>query len=150
MLLLSRLHDLIAHQSPGQTLMPDHERDALLSTAALLVLVTKVDGRLRPSELAGLSAFLGSRFGLTPEGVGEVLDEARAITEEADPATLAERILHDLRAPDRARLVALAYRMAILDGEVHEFEEDLIWRVARLLGIEEGDLAAIRRDALAA
>ena len=42
----------------------------------------------------------------------------------------------------------MAYRVAAVDGFVHEFEDDLVWRIGRLLGLDEGAIAAIREDAL--
>ncbi|MGO4571961.1 TerB family tellurite resistance protein [Microvirga sp. 2TAF3] len=49
---------------------------------------------------------------------------------------------------ERPRLLALAYRVAAIDGVVHEFEDDLIWRMGRLLGLSAETLAAIKGEAL--
>ena len=57
-------------------------------------------------------------------------------------------ILQDTEPEDRPRLLAMAYRVAAVDGFVHEFEDDLVWRIGRLLGFGEDDIAAIREDAL--
>jgi uncharacterized tellurite resistance protein B-like protein len=41
----------------------------------------------------------------------------------------------------------MAYRVAAVDGFVDEFEDDLVWRIGRLLRLDEGAVAAIREDA---
>ena len=100
-------------------------------------------------EETGLHAMLRSRFGLSEEHVARVLDHADAIAAELDPAaTLAERILQELAPEDRPPVMAMAYRIAGLDGYLHEFEEDLLWRIGRLLDLSESEIAALREKAL--
>ena len=92
---------------------------------------------------------LGSRFGLTSEQAERLMAHAAEIEGTLDPSTtLIDRIAQDVPFEERPRLLALAYRIAGIDGTVHEFEDDLIWRTGRLLGLSEGDLAAIKADAL--
>jgi uncharacterized tellurite resistance protein B-like protein len=42
----------------------------------------------------------------------------------------------------------MAYRIAALDGYLHEFEEDLLWRIGRLLGLSDSEVVALREKAL--
>jgi hypothetical protein len=42
----------------------------------------------------------------------------------------------------------LAYRIAAVDGVVHDFEEDLIWRLGARLGLAEGEIASARERAV--
>ncbi len=35
--------------------------------------------------------------------------------------------------------------MAYADGKAHEFEENLVWRVAELLGVSSADRLALKR-----
>jgi uncharacterized tellurite resistance protein B-like protein len=96
-----------------------------------------------------LRVLLGSRFGLTREGAERLLAHAAEIEGTLDPSTtLVDRLLQDVSVEDRPRLLALAYRIAAIDGTVHEFEDDLIWRTGRLLDLSEGEIAALRAEAL--
>jgi uncharacterized tellurite resistance protein B-like protein len=36
---------------------------------------------------------------------------------------------------DRERVIAMMWKLGYADGKVHEFEDNLIWRVAELLGV---------------
>jgi uncharacterized tellurite resistance protein B-like protein len=44
--------------------------------------------------------------------------------------------------------MAMAYRIAALDGHLHEFEENLLWRIGRLLRFSEPEIAILRESAL--
>ncbi|MBF9232917.1 tellurite resistance TerB family protein [Microvirga alba] len=120
-----------------------------LTVAALLTLVVHADGRVLQVEAEGLRSLLRSRFGLGEDEVEHLLAHAGEIEETLDPSTtLIDRILHDVRFKDRPALLKLAYRIAAIDGVVHDFEDDLIWRTGRLLGFSESDLTAIKAAAL--
>jgi uncharacterized tellurite resistance protein B-like protein len=136
------LHDTLGTDDPAET--GEH-----LSVAALLSLVARADGRLLKVEEEGLRVLLGSRFGLTREGAERLLAHAAEIEGTLDPSTtLVDRLLQDVSVEDMPRLLALAYRIAAIDGTVHEFEDDLIWRTGRLLDLSEGEIAALRAEAL--
>jgi uncharacterized tellurite resistance protein B-like protein len=136
------LHDTLGTDDPAET--GEH-----LSVAALLILVARADGRMLPVEEEGLRVLLGSRFGLTREGAERLLAHAAEVEGTLDPSTtLVDRLLQDVSVEDRPRLLALAYRIAAIDGTVHEFEDDLIWRTGRLLDLSEGEIAALRAEAL--
>ncbi|AWM85606.1 TerB family tellurite resistance protein [Microvirga sp. 17 mud 1-3] len=120
-----------------------------LTVAALLALVAQADGRLLRVEEEELRRALRARFGLEESEVERLVARARDGDAAPDPATtLIDRIVQDIPPTERPRLLALAYRIAAVDGNIHEFEDDLIWRTGRLLGLSETELADARRDAL--
>ncbi len=140
--LQAALHDAFG---PAET-RPD---EAELTLAALLILVSRIDGQVLKVEESGVRRLLQSRFGLGEEGVARLLEQVDRMGEDVDQvATLSDRILHDVSLDERPRVLAMAYRMAALDGFLHEFEEDLIWRIGRLLGQSESEISAIREEAL--
>lgn len=48
--------------------------------------------------------------------------------------------------PDgRIQVVGMLWDMAHADGAVHEFEENVVWRVAELLGVSTRDRVELRR-----
>jgi uncharacterized tellurite resistance protein B-like protein len=144
---ISRLRDLFQDVTAADE--ADPEDDARLTVAALLALVARADGRVLEVEQKGLRVLLRSRFGLSDERVERVLEHADEIVGDVDEAAgLTDRILHDIGPVDRPKLLAMAYRIAAIDGHLHEFEEDLIWRVGRLLGLSDDEVAAIAQDAL--
>lgn len=118
--------------------------DDQLATAALLVHVARVDGRIDEAEHGMLVSLLGSGFGLTAAGAEALLQRADRFDFEVDDvAALVEMVEHDA-AQDGERLLAMAYRVAAADGAVAEFEDDLIWRMGQLLGLPDAAIERIR------
>ena len=147
MSLISRLRDLFEPRPAAEP--PRPEADARLTVAALLVLVARVDGRVVEAEETGLHALLRSRFSLSEEQVRAVIAQTDAMAGLDQAATVSDRILQEIGEAERPEVMALAYRIATLDGVLHEFEEDLLWRIGRLLGFSDAEAAAIRDEALA-
>jgi uncharacterized tellurite resistance protein B-like protein len=147
MSLLARLNEFFLDVlGPEGAAVPD---ETSLTVAALLVLVARIDGRVLKVEEEGLRALLRSRFGIGREDADRVLAQVDEIGQEVDQAsTLAARIGHDIAPEERSRVLAMAYRMAAIDGFVHEFEEDLLWRIGRLLGQSDAEIALARDEAL--
>ncbi|NNC01177.1 hypothetical protein HI113_45785, partial [Corallococcus exiguus] len=126
MSLIENLRDLFRDAVSADT---SEEQDQRITVASLLILVAQADGRVMNVEERGLSVLLQSYFGLSEDSASRLLDRAAEIGSELDPATsLADRILQDIAFDERPNLLVLAYRVAAIDGNVHEFEDDLIWR----------------------
>jgi uncharacterized tellurite resistance protein B-like protein len=143
MSVISALRDLLRPAAHS----PEHEEH--LTVASLLILVAHADGRVLQVETEGLRVLLGARFGLSSADADRVLQDAAEIEAAIDPSTtLIDRIVHDVPFEERSPLLALAYRIAAIDGVVHEFEDDLIWRTGRLLGFSDRDIADLKAAAI--
>lgn len=141
MSLVSRLLDLLSGAGEGAPApsVPDEQ----LAAAALLVHVARVDGRIVEAERRRIEEVARSRFGIGPETAAALIDAADAADREAETlSALVERTAQGLT--ERRRLLSAAYAVAAADGRLHEFEEDLVWRLGRLLGFDDGEIVAIR------
>lgn len=117
--------------------------DEELAAIALLVHVARVDGVLAEAEAERLCRLVEGRYAETRADAQALIARATAVDAQTrDMALLVEMIGHNSGGDDRARLLAMAWSVAGADGIVHEFEEALVWRLGRLLGLDE---AAIRR-----
>jgi uncharacterized tellurite resistance protein B-like protein len=47
----------------------------------------------------------------------------------------------------RVEVVAMLWEMANADGDLHEFEENVVWRVAELLGVSSRQRVSLRHAA---
>ncbi len=152
MSLVSRLIDLVA-DAVGSRTGPsgtDSVPDERLAAAALLVHVARVDGRIVDTERSRLETFAQGAFGPTREAAVRLVARADAVDRETDGLSdLVERMGHDLPAQERRRLLACAYEIAVADGRLHEFEDDLVWRLGRLLGFADAEILGIRAGAVA-
>jgi uncharacterized tellurite resistance protein B-like protein len=149
--MLSALQDLFRRlagddDEPNAMFGPD---DTRLAVAALLVHCMAVDGAIDSDEEAILRQVLGDEYGLS----GKELDTLIATATEADNQAVdlyrfTSVIKRDLDREQRARVVEQLWKMVYADGTVHEFEDNLVWRIAELLGIERYERLA-RKNAVA-
>ncbi|MBB2964420.1 TerB family tellurite resistance protein [Methylobacterium sp. R2-1] len=125
--------------------VPDGSEEHLAATA-LLVHVARADGVLDPAEAERLVRLVRRRYAASDAEAQSLIERAAAFeTQTRDMTSLVELIGSDGSSPEeRTRLLAMAWSVAGADGEVHEFEEALVWRLGKLLGIDEAGIAAAR------
>ncbi|MEM7566728.1 MAG: TerB family tellurite resistance protein [Pseudomonadota bacterium] len=121
--------------------------DTRLASAVLLVQASSVDGTVAPEEDAMLRDLLGRRFALDAAAVDALIAEARVQDSEAvDFYAFTSILKRDLDEDGRLEIIEMLWRMAWADGEVHAFEDNLIWRVSELLGISARDRVLAKRE----
>lgn len=124
--------------------------DTHLAATALLVHVARVDGILAPAESERLARLLRGRYAADAEAARALVARASAFSAETrDIADLVEMIPHGMEEAERARLLGMAWAVAAADGVVGEFEEALVWRLGKLLGLDEAAVVSARRYARA-
>ena len=133
---------------------PSHfaQNDYRLAATALLVHAAEIDGNISDAERAKLHAVIKRRFGLDDATTDELLAEATQAEHEAiDLYHFTSLINRSLDEDGRRRIVEMMWEIIYADGRVTEFESNLMWRAADLLGIsareriELGQQVASRR-----
>lgn len=110
--------------------------DYRVAAAALLFHVVAVDGAVSPEERDTLSQLLMRRYDLDREGAADLMSAAETADNEAIDLYGFTSILK--RHFDEAgceRIVEMMWTLVYADGSVHEFEDNIIWRVSELLGV---------------
>ena len=127
------------------------ESDYRLAAAALLVHTASIDGSISEAERAKLHAVIKQRFNLDDEATDELVAEATEADENAiDLYQFTARLNRSLDEEGRARMVEMMWQIVFADGTVTEFEDNLIWRAADLLGISGHERIALRERVAAA
>src|SRR5713226_10113065 len=138
---------------------PTHfeHNDYRLAAAALLVHTAEIDGNMSDLERDQVHAVVKRQFGLDEATTDELVTEATEAENEAiDLYHFTRAINRSLDEDGRRRVVEMMWEIAYADGRVDDFESNLIWRAADLLGIssreriELGQRVARRRAAGAA
>jgi len=127
------------------------ENDYRLAAAALLVHALAVDGRVTRAERQRLHALLQSRFDLNAAAADELI--AEAILAEGDAVDLygfTSQLNRSLDEQGRLRIIEMLWQIIYVDGQVNEFEDNLVWRVADLLHVPSRDRIELRRQVAAA
>jgi uncharacterized tellurite resistance protein B-like protein len=110
--------------------------DYRLAAAALLVHTAAIDGNISDLERDKLHAVIKRQFGLDEAMTDELLAEAtEAEHESIDLYHFTSLINRSLDEEGRRRVVEMMWEIIYADGRVTEFESNLIWRAADLLGI---------------
>jgi uncharacterized tellurite resistance protein B-like protein len=110
--------------------------DKKLAVAALMVHVIAADGTVEAEEEAKLRKILHDHYDLTADQANALAEEAKAADEQAvDLYTFTSVLKRDMDEDARILLVEDLWEMVYADGELHEFEDNVVWRVAELLGV---------------
>lgn len=147
--MLQALKTLIRDISGAEAASPPMgAEDYQVAAAALLVRAGQIDGSSGAEERRKLEQVLARRFELSPGDVADLIEQAEQEDREAvDLYRFTSVIKRRLDEPGRVRLIEMMWDMAYADGEVHEFEENLIWRVAELIGVSSRDRIHMRQRA---
>ena len=122
------------------------EEELRLAAAALLVRAAVIDGRFDPEERRKLKAILQKRFDLDGDEVGRLLQEAEAREHDAvDIYRFTSVLCRELDQDGRKRIVEMLWEVVMADGVVDEFESNLVWRAAELLGVSTRDRVLLRK-----
>jgi uncharacterized tellurite resistance protein B-like protein len=123
----------------------DHN-DYRLAAAALLVHTAEIDGNMAEAERRKLHDLLQRRFELSEADTQALISEATEAEHEAiDLYHFTTVINRSLKENDRLRIVQMMWEIIYADGRVSEFESNLIWRAADLLGISSRDRIELGR-----
>ena len=110
--------------------------DYRLAATALLVHAAAIDGDISAVERDQLHTIIKRQFGLDEATTDELVAEATEAEHEAiDLYHFTRAINRSLDEDGRRRVVEMMWEIAYADGRVDDFESNLIWRVADLLGI---------------
>lgn len=121
------------------------ENDYRLAATALLIHAAGIDGRTNAAERTILRSLLKSRFNLDEDSAEELIAKAIAAEHESiDLYHFTSRLGRSLDEQGRARMIEMMWQMAYADGAVSEFEDNLIWRAADLLGVTPNERIALR------
>jgi uncharacterized tellurite resistance protein B-like protein len=117
---------------------PTHfeQNDYRLAAAALFVHTAAIDGNISDRERAKLHAVIKRQFDLDEATTDELVAEATEAEHDAiDLYHFTSLINRSLDEAGRRRVVEMMWEIIYADGRVTEFESNLMWRAADLLGI---------------
>lgn len=131
--LLSFLRDVPGTAPKGGELTRDDPR---VAAAALMVHVMDADGVRRDDEKEELLSVLSEAYdvdGDTLEALFEAGEEADR--EAIDLYAFTSVLKRHLDEPARNRFIEVLWQVVYADGELHELEDNVVWRVAELIGV---------------
>jgi uncharacterized tellurite resistance protein B-like protein len=122
------------------------QNDYRLAAAALLVHAAAIDGNISDVERNKLHAVIKRRFDLDEAETDALVAEATEAEHEAiDLYHFTSLINRALDEDGRRRVVEMMWEIVYADGRVTEFESNLIWRAADLLGVSSRERIELGR-----
>jgi uncharacterized tellurite resistance protein B-like protein len=116
-----------------------------LAATALLIHVISLDGEPSDVEKRKLHSLLESSFRLDPGTADQLIASATLVEGEAvDLFHFTSVIMRSVNEEGRLRIIEMMWELVYADGEVSEFEDNVVWRAADLLGVSSRDRSELK------
>ena len=128
---------------------PDNElsvHDPKLAVAALLVHLAAVDGQMNDEERKTIRGALMDHYDLDEAGVDNLVAQASLRDAEAVDFYKFTSALSSLESDDRIEIVRMMWQVVFADKKNHEMEDNMVWRVAELIGVSSRDRTILRNQ----
>jgi uncharacterized tellurite resistance protein B-like protein len=111
-----------------------------LAKAALLIEMSRADHVVDPSEQRTLRVVLHAALGLKHEEILELIELAGQTADRASSLSELTHLINEhYEHEEKLLLLQSMWRVALVDGDLDEYEERLIRQVAGLINVPEAD-----------
>ncbi len=117
-----------------------------ISVAALLVHLAAIDGEVTKSEQLTISKILAEHFNLDKNEVVELVSLAGEQEKAAVDYYQFTANLSGLEEKERINIIRLMWQVVFADGYNHELEDNMVWRIAELIGVPSRERAILRKE----
>lgn len=136
--------DIVAPQAQDRAF---GDSDYRLAATALLVHVVSLDGQPTAAEQRKLHSLIESHFGLDRGTADRLIADATQVEGDAvDLYHFTSVIMRSLDEEGRKRLVRMMWELVYADGQVSEFEDNVVWRASDLLGVSQRDRIDLKHE----
>ena len=128
-----------------------HDADELhLAAAALLLEAALLDGSLDQVEIDAVTRLVRERFALDEEATALIMTEAEKKARDAVDIHSFLRVLMSNFDPDeQLELIEMLWDVICADGEIHDFESNLVRRVVGMSAVSDRDSGTAKKKAMA-
>ncbi|MFK4810800.1 TerB family tellurite resistance protein [Devosia sp. ZW T5_3] len=124
--------------------LSDH--DPKLAVAALLVHLASVDGQINAVERKAIHGALMDHYSLDEAAVDRLVEQAALRDAEAVDFYHFTSRLSSLPDSDRIEIIRMMWMVVFADSKNHELEDNMVWRVAELIGVSSRDRTILRNQ----
>lgn len=147
--MLNRIKHLLSADGT-KSKKPRKKSDMELAAAALLVEAAVLDGTFDADERATIERLLKGHFNLNDADVTNLILDAQSTIEDANELyTLARTVKEGLEISERTAIIEMLWEVAYADGELHDYESNLVRRLAGQLYVSDRDSGEARKRVLA-
>lgn len=117
-----------------------------LAVAALLVHLAAIDGSIKAEERTALESTLQDYYGLTDSEVRKLIEEATRRDQESVDFYRFTSALSSLDAAEKLEIIRMMWLVVFADNKNHELEDNMVWRIAELIGVSARDRTVLRNQ----
>lgn len=117
-----------------------------LAVAALLVHLAAVDGAVKAEERNALKGALQDFYELSEDEVEKLITEAIHRDNESVDFYRFTSALSSLDTKQRIEIVRMMWQVVFADKKNHELEDNMVWRIAELIGVSARDRTTLRNQ----
>ena len=141
--MISFLKDL-----PAAGARPTREDDPRVAAAALMYHVMNADGDRQDVEWERVKQLLAQSYGVSGAELDRLIQAGQQADNEAiDLYAFTSVLKRSLDEEARKDFIGMMWEIVYADGELHEMEDNTIWRIAELIGIDSRDRIEAKRKA---
>ncbi len=119
-----------------------------LATAALLIEAACMDGNFDAGERDTIAALLETRFELAGGDVEALVEDARKAVETRQLYAFTRIVKDRFSEQERVHMIEMLWEVAYADGILHDYEANLVRRVAGLIYVADRDSGEARKRVL--
>jgi uncharacterized tellurite resistance protein B-like protein len=127
-----------------ESALSDH--DPKLAVAALLVHLASVDGQVNDEERRAIHGALMDYYSLDEAAVDKLVEQAALRDAEAVDFYHFTSGLSSLPDADRIEIIRMMWMVVFADKKNHELEDNMVWRIAELIGVSSRDRTILRNQ----
>jgi len=128
---------MFSEQFSAPAIEEDHEEKIRLATAAVLLDTAYADQTFSLAEEKNVVEYLRKNFSLSEESALQLVETAGELRNHTiDHWNLTHMIRKAASLEERIEMVKAMWRISYADGNLHQYEEYLVRKMADLLGLE--------------
>lgn len=147
--MLQRLKTFLAGDPAAQEVELSPEDELAAAAVAVFVEAALLDGGFDDDERQIILQLMTERFQIPATEAASLIDKAASDPEHANKLYSATRTIRDgFGIEERIDVMEMLWQVAYADGVLHDYEANLVRRVAGLLYVQDQDNGRARKRAL--
>jgi uncharacterized tellurite resistance protein B-like protein len=128
-----------------------HTPDELhLAAAALLVEAASMDDEFDAEERRTVQRLLAERFELSSRDAARLVEQAEdKVADSVEVFSFVRTVKNRFSHDERVEMVEMLWEVVYADGELHDYEANLMRRLASLIHVSDRESGTARKRALA-
>jgi len=148
--MLSKIAKILGLSGDDDNVADPNFSDIALASAALMLEVALTDGDVADAEIAQLRASLATHYSLDAATIERLESEARiAVSGAVDLYAFTRPLAKALDQEQRQDIIRLMWQVALADDHLDNFEENILAKVAGLLGVSTADRVRLKQEVVA-